>query len=258
MNGWQVSSTNGMYSTEIFMECANSWTGYYDEMFLWLNGREFLDDWKIKKLTACATGYIYTYKSHQTNPGGYKIRETPLQLGYNLLANSEIGIKPPDYIMQFDADEAMPEHSKFHEYFLAWLASDSPCMCCNWIYFWNDYETLRVDKFASQSPHGFFFKAYDKEGLAPFTWRPYGGGGRPRSIPLSECWICPYPVRHYNHINRATRQRYVDNEKTQILKHLSDKDRPTHYQVNPKKVTTIEYDPEITCADIERQQSSCR
>lgn len=251
METWQVFSTNLRRPTWSLAECINSWHPYYDHMFCWINGSPWHNVVMEQTLERRCTGILRTRMSHRTRPGGYKLRETPLSVGYAIREFSDIeDIPEPDVIMQFDDDEQTPAHPDFPNYYENWLESDSRLMNCNWVYMWDD-TYMRVDRFASQSSHGFFFKP---EPGKRFSWMPYGGGGRPEALPRKCGWECPYPVRHYSHAGETARLVYVEDEKTGRQIGRPDHNRSFHYQVHPRRIVRMVWYPKVTMDDIHRIQ----
>jgi hypothetical protein len=245
MIGWQVFSTNMMYGKAIAEKTLSSWCGFYDEMFVWLNG----NGWNTRFYDNYATGILRTKGSHLTNPGGAKLRQTPLEIGYNLAKNAQIGLEMPGYIMQLDVDEKIPPHPDFKAYFKKWLDSSSRIMAGNWVYPWGADNVIRVDLFASQSWHGMFFKA-DKG----FSWLPYKKAGFPKGYAAADISYCPYPFPHYNHFSENIRTKYAINEKTGNIKDLADSVRPPHYQVNPKRAVFMRYSPNLLFSEVAQVQ----
>lgn len=254
MNGWQIFSTNGAHGYDLHRKCIDSWKGYYSEMFCWLNGEvceDRLRSYIVDNASACLT----SRKSYNRVPWGKFIRQIPLSVAEVLKTLGRVDFKDCDYIMQFDGDERMPVHPGFRDYFNSWLGSDSPAMLCNFIYPWGSDKELRVDHFATQESHGFFFRV----GENGFSWLPYRGRGCPKRIKFKDCWECPYPVVHYNHITEKVRYNYLKHKRDGITYlSLADSSRPTHYQVYPQRVVLYPMRSDITVKEILAMQDDIK
>lgn len=253
--GWQVFSTNGAHGYDLHHRCIDSWQGYYDEMFCWLNG-DVCDPRLRKYLIDTSSLCIHTNKTYTKIPWGKIIRETPLKIAFLLKDFAGVPFDLPDYIMQFDSDEHLPVHPGFAEYFNSWLKSESPAMLCNWVYPWGNDSMIRIDPFASQLSHGFFFRTFKNK---RWSWLPYRGRGCPKLIKPRNCWECPYPVLHYSHITEGVRKEYVAHKRdAYTVLSLPDVKRPSHYRVHPDRVVLSPMRSDLTVKEVLAMQDDIK
>ena len=242
---WGLLTTHGKMPLKLFKHCFESWQPYYNELFVWVNNNANCDLWK----------YLYDNSTAMLlSPLGKGrsgwIREVPYQMA-RLMSHVPRVMKhrKPQVVVHFDEDELAPQHPDFPAYYKEWLESDSEAMLFRWIYFWENLETVRADKVAATTPHGFFFKAKPE-----LTWTVNYLGHGCAGTNLHNKWLCPYPVGHFNKYTAALREFHLKHRKEHLLV-IPDNERPKRWRIDPKNIVLTKYNPLITTQDLGEWQS---